>query len=93
MGPEDLEEPFLKFCGGDWGRFEASLSRRIVLSTVRLRLAIRREGRPALERVAGPSSASSLSEALCLRFPVVLCSDGSREVVAGRRGADLAGGE
>ena len=90
LGPADLEDPFVKCCGGELGRFEASLSKRIVPSSLRLRLAVWREGRPAVRRVAGPSSASSLSEMLCLRFPVAVRGDRCVEVVVGSCAGALA---
>lgn len=83
LSPGDLEEPFVKLCVGDWDRFEASLSRRIVPSDLRLRFEMCREGRPLVSCDAEPSESWSSSERLCLRLPVVSGTEGLGAVMAG----------
>lgn len=91
LGPAGREEPFVRCCGGERDRFEVSLSRRIVPFCWRLRLDLWRFKR-VTPRVVEASSASSLSEKLCLRLAVAAGSGEEDEEVAVAVGALLVVG-
>lgn len=90
LRPGDLAEPFVN-CAGDCDRFEASLSRRIVPSDLRLRFERWREGRPRVSCAWELSELSSSSERLCLRLPVVTGAGAVGVVVAAAAAAGPAG--
>lgn len=73
--PDDCDDPFAKLREGDCEDLEVSLSRRIFPSCLRLRFEMWRDKLPRVPLVRGSSSASSLAEKLCLRFPAVVWSD------------------
>jgi hypothetical protein len=71
LRPGDVLEPFVYFWAGDCDRLEASLSRRIVPSDLRLLLGMWREDRPLECSVSELSEPWVLSEILRLRLAAV----------------------